>query len=46
MKYKRRNPITYIKVYDDIRKLFANQELSKKRKYKSGMFSFNIDGVR
>ena len=42
----RSNPITYIKAYDDIRKLYSNQELSKIRKYKNGHFSFNIPGGR
>ena len=45
-KSSRSNPSTYIKVYDDIRKVFAMHPLSKKRKYKSGSFSFNIDGGR
>jgi len=45
-KSSRSNPITYIKAYDDIRTLFANQSLSKARKYKTGMFSFNVDGGR
>ena len=35
-----------IKIYDDIRKLYSNQKLSKIRKYKTGFFSFNIDGGR
>ena len=42
----RSNPITYIKAYDDIRKLYSNQEISKVRKYKNGFFSFNIPGGR
>ena len=42
----RSNPSTYIKVYDEIRKLFANQILAKKRKYTPGFFSFNVDGGR
>ncbi|GHU85512.1 UvrABC system protein A [Bacteroidia bacterium] len=42
----RSNPATYIKAYDDIRDLFANQHLSKTRNYKSGFFSFNTDGGR
>ena len=42
----RSNPVTYLKVYDDIRKLFANQTLSKIRKFKPGFFSFNIPGGR
>lgn len=45
-KSSRSNPITYIKAYDDIRSLYANQSLAKSRKYKSGMFSFNVDGGR
>tara|TARA_B100001057_G_scaffold126896_1_gene125812 strand:+ start:657 stop:3446 length:2790 start_codon:yes stop_codon:yes gene_type:complete len=45
-KSSRSNPITYIKAYDEIRSLFANQSLSKARKYKSGVFSFNVDGGR
>jgi len=42
----RSNPATYIKVYDDIRKLFASQHLSISRNYKIGFFSFNVDGGR
>ena len=42
----RSNPVTYIKAYDDIRNLFANQKLSKIRNYKSKHFSFNVDGGR
>ena len=45
-KSSRSNPITYIKAYDEIRLLFSNQALSKARKYKSGLFSFNVDGGR
>ena len=42
----RSNPSTYIGVYDEIRKLFANTELSKQRGYKPGRFSFNVKGGR
>jgi len=42
----RSNPVTYIKAYDDIRALFANQQLSKIRNYKAKHFSFNVDGGR
>ncbi len=45
-KSSRSNPITYIKAYDDIRKLFAAQKLSQIRGYKPGAFSFNTDGGR
>jgi excinuclease ABC subunit A len=42
----RSNPVTYIKAYDDIRNLFANQKLSNIRGYKPKHFSFNVDGGR
>ncbi len=42
----RSNPVTYIKAYDDIRKLYESQKLSKIRNYKSKHFSFNVDGGR
>ena len=42
----RSNPVTYIKAYDEIRALFANQNLSKNRNYKPKHFSFNVDGGR
>ncbi|MDF4204046.1 excinuclease ABC subunit UvrA [Maribacter sp. SA7] len=42
----RSNPVTYIKAYDDIRHLFANQKLSKIRNYQAKHFSFNVDGGR
>ncbi|MBU45980.1 MAG: excinuclease ABC subunit A [Flavobacteriales bacterium] len=45
-KSSRSNPSTYIKVYDDIRKLFSSQPLSESRKYTPGFFSFNVDGGR
>ena len=45
-KSSRSNPSTYIKVYDDVRKLFASQPLAENRKYKTGFFSFNVDGGR
>jgi len=45
-KSSRSNPSTYLKVYDDIRKLFATQKLSILRKYTPGYFSFNVDGGR
>ena len=40
------NPVTYIKAYDDIRNLYANQKLSKIRNYQAKHFSFNVDGGR
>ena len=42
----RSNPATYVKAYDEIRNLFADQKLSKSRGYKPGFFSFNIPGGR
>jgi len=42
----RSNPATYLKAFDDIRQLFARQQLSKLRGYKPGFFSFNIPGGR
>jgi excinuclease ABC subunit A len=45
-KSSRSNPITYIKAYDSIRELFANQAISKSRAYKPQHFSFNVDGGR
>ncbi len=45
-KSSRSNPVTYIKAYDHIRKLFADQSLARRRGYKPAHFSFNIDGGR
>ncbi len=45
-KSSRSNPVTYTKAYDEIRNLYAEQGLSKLRGYKSGHFSFNVDGGR
>ncbi len=45
-KSSRSNPVTYVKAYDHIRKLFSLQQLSKIRGYKPGYFSFNTDGGR
>ena len=45
-KSARSNPVTYLKVYDDIRKLYADQPLSKQMGYTAGTFSFNSEGGR
>lgn len=45
-KSSRSNPVTYIKTYDDIRKLYASQQLSHINGYKPSHFSFNVDGGR
>ncbi len=42
----RSNPATYIKVFDEIRNLFAETKEAKLRGYKSGRFSFNVPGGR
>lgn len=42
----RSNPVTYIKAYDDIRKLLSSQKLSKIRNYQPKHFSFNVEGGR
>lgn len=42
----RSNPVSYIKAYDDIRSLYAAQKIAKLRGYKTGHFSFNVDGGR
>jgi excinuclease ABC subunit A len=45
-KSSRSNPVTYVKAYDEIRELFASQQLAKLRGYRPGYFSFNIEGGR
>ncbi len=45
-KSSRSNPVTYIKAYDEIRKLFASQQLSKQMGYTPAFFSFNVEGGR
>ncbi len=42
----RSNPATYMKVFDEVRNLYAQQPLAKARGYKSGFFSFNVEGGR
>ena len=42
----RSNPATYMKVFDEVRNLYARQPLAKTRGYKSGFFSFNVEGGR
>lgn len=42
----RSNPATYVKAFDDVRQLFADQKLAKARGYKPGFFSFNVPGGR
>ena len=45
-KSSRSNPISYVKAYDAIRQLYADQTLSQQRGYKSSHFSFNVEGGR
>ncbi|MCF8358055.1 MAG: excinuclease ABC subunit UvrA [Prolixibacteraceae bacterium] len=45
-KSSRSNPVTYLKAYDEIRTLFANQPGSKAQGLKPSHFSFNVDGGR
>lgn len=45
-KSSRSNPVTYIKAWDEVRKLLARQPLSKMRGFAEKHFSFNTDGGR
>lgn len=45
-KSSRSNPVTYIKAYDEIRKLYADQQLSKQMHFTPAFFSFNMEGGR
>ena len=45
-KSTRSNPVTYVKAWDEIRKVFAEQPLSKQMGYTAGHFSFNTEGGR
>lgn len=42
----RSNPVSYIKAYDAIRHLFAEQPVAKQRGYTPAYFSFNVEGGR
>ena len=42
----RSNPVTYIKAYDEIRRIFADQPLARQRRYSASTFSFNVKGGR
>jgi len=42
----RSNPVTYTKVFDEIRRVFAETKEAKLRGYKPGRFSFNLKGGR
>jgi excinuclease ABC subunit A len=45
-KSSRSNAVTYLKAYDEIRKLYADQRLSKQLNFTPAYFSFNVEGGR
>ncbi len=45
-KSSRSNPVTYLKIFDDIRNLFAQAKDARQKGWKAGYFSFNIPGGR
>src|SRR5438093_3007118 len=42
----RSNPVTYVKAFDELRALFANEPLARARGYAPSTFSFNVAGGR
>jgi excinuclease ABC subunit A len=42
----RSNPVTYVKAFDEIRRIFADAPLARERKYTASTFSFNVAGGR
>ncbi|MBX7118858.1 MAG: excinuclease ABC subunit UvrA [Gemmatimonadaceae bacterium] len=42
----RSNPVTYVKAFDEIRRIFAEVPLARQRRYTAGTFSFNVAGGR
>jgi excinuclease ABC subunit A len=45
-KSPRSNPVTYVKAFDEIRRLFADVPLARQRRYAPSTFSFNVAGGR
>ena len=45
-KSSRSNPVTYVKAFDEIRKLYSKQTLAQQRSYKPSVFSLNVEGGR
>jgi excinuclease ABC subunit A len=45
-KSPRSNPVTYVKAFDEIRRVFADAPLARERRYTAGTFSFNVAGGR
>jgi excinuclease ABC subunit A len=42
----RSNPVTYVKAFDEIRRIFSEVPLARQRRYSAGTFSFNVKGGR
>ncbi|MGM0669849.1 MAG: ATP-binding cassette domain-containing protein, partial [Gemmatimonadota bacterium] len=42
----RSNPVTYIKAWDEVRRIFSSQPMARRRGYGPGSFSFNVEGGR
>jgi excinuclease ABC subunit A len=45
-KSPRSNPVTYVKAFDEVRRIYADQPLARQRRYTASTFSFNVDGGR
>ena len=45
-KSPRSNPVTYVKAFDEVRRIFASLPTARQRGYTSGTFSFNVAGGR
>ena len=45
-KSSRSNPVTYLKAYDEIRRLYSELQASVQNNFKASHFSFNVDGGR
>jgi excinuclease ABC subunit A len=45
-KSSRSNPVTYVKAYDEIRRLMADQQIAKQMGFTASHFSFNTEGGR
>ena len=45
-KSPRSNPVTYVKAWDEVRRIFAAQPLARQKRYGPGAFSFNVRGGR